>query len=298
MKIPSNVLTVFCCSVATLSLAQTNRTADEISMAEKMELAKPYHTTYAEAEKPFTVIDNIHSVGAKNIGVYLITTDAGHILIDTGVREMHDVIVNNVEALGFAVKDIKILLSTHAHFDHVQGHEAMRKASNANVMAVGLDAEALRRGEDISPLGFEGWEPVQNVTTLQHGDTVSLGNTALTAHEIPGHTQGCTVWTLPATSGQQTYQVAIFGCRGPNANVQVQGNPRFPDLVEQTQLGFDRLAEIKADIYLSNHPQRVNEKYAAAMAAGNKPHPLLQQQPWQEMVAEIRAGFAQRLKDE
>ncbi len=273
-----------------------NRTADQLSMAEKVELGVSYHTHYAEKVKPFTVFGNLHSVGAKNIGVYLITTEAGHILIDTGVREMHELILDNIKTLGFEAKDVKLLLATHAHFDHVQGHEAMRKATNAQVLAVGLDAEALRLGQDISPLGFEGWEPVQQVTTIKHGDTVTLGNVQLTAHQIPGHTQGCTVWTVPITENEVTLNVAIFGCRGPNANVKIQGNSAFPDLVEMTNLGFERLRQIQPDIYVSNHPQTDNDQFGDAMIAGARPQPLLQQTPWLALIAQLEKGFRGRLR--
>jgi len=280
--------------VANVGWAQ-EKTADQYTMAEKVEMGAAYHGEHAEAVKPYTVIGNVHSVGSKNVGIYLISDDDGHILIDTGVSEMHQQIIDNVSQLGFNINDIEILLSTHAHFDHVQGHEAMRKATGAAVMAVGLDAEALSLGQDISPLGAEGWESVQGVIPLAHGDSVTHGDITLTAHQIPGHTQGCTVWTVPVIDQGKEVNVAIFGCRGPNSIVKVQGNVDFPDLVEQTLLGFQRLHEIKPDIYLSNHPETDNEKYGAAIMAGQQPHPMLQQQPWLEMVKDLENGFQGRL---
>lgn len=277
-----------------LAYAQ-NRWADELTMAEKIEMGKPYHGEYAEIVEPFTVVANIHSIGARDIGVYLITTGEGHILMDSGTPEMHEGLKSNIERLGFKISDIEIILSTHAHFDHVQGHESMRALTGAQVMAVGLDSEALRLGKDLSPLGFEGWEPVKEVTTLKHGDTIELGGVVLTAHQIPGHTQGCTVWTMTANDEGREINLAFFGCRGPNGIVKIIGNEAFPDLIEQSLMGYERLNAISPDIYLDNHPARQFEGRVEAMKAGERPHPLTELRPWSEMVADLEHRFRLRL---
>src|ERR1700730_5172462 len=103
----------------------------------------------------FRVIGNIYWVG-EEYGSYLITTPQGHILLDTGSSEMHDLIVSNVKRLGFKVEDIKIMISSHAHWDHVQGHAAMKKLTGAQVVALGGDAAALEAGQDNSAGGFPG----------------------------------------------------------------------------------------------------------------------------------------------
>jgi metallo-beta-lactamase class B len=273
------------------------KTADMLTLEEKLEMGKPYHAELAEYVEPFTVVANIHSVGAKDIGVYLITTPVGHILIDTGSREMFEPLMRNIDQLGYDVEDIEIILSTHAHFDHVQGHEAMRQASGAEVIALGLDAEALRQGLDLSPLGFEGWPPVELVTTLPDGKSVKVGEVELTAHLFPGHTPGCTVWTTTVQDEAEELDIAFFGCRGPNGFVKIRGNEDFPDLEEQTLLGFQRLKALSPDIYLNNHPMRQFEGKTEAMKEGVRPHPLLDQQPWDEMVEELELDFLARLED-
>ena len=102
-----------------------------------------FHGQMSQPVEPFRIIGNIYYVGARNIASYLITTPAGDIMIDTGTKEMHQVILANIAKLGFKPQDIKILLSGHAHFDHVQGQAAMQKATGAKVMALGDDAAAL-----------------------------------------------------------------------------------------------------------------------------------------------------------
>jgi len=134
-----------------------------------------FHTVESEGVEPFRVIGNIYYVGARGLSSYLITTPEGHILHDTGTNEMHDVIRSNVESLGFNVDDIRIMLSSHAHFDHMQGHAAMKRATGAEIVALGGDAVAIESGMDNSALGDEGWEPAQVDRVVSDGDTVTLG---------------------------------------------------------------------------------------------------------------------------
>ena len=108
---------------------------------------------YSAPTEPFRIVGNIHYVGGANIASYLIATPEGHILIDTGMKEMHEVIKASVAKLGFKTADIKIMLSSHAHFDHIEGHAMMQKLTGARVMAMVGDAEALSAGKDNSALG-------------------------------------------------------------------------------------------------------------------------------------------------
>ena len=144
--------------------------------------------------EPFKVVGAIHYVGAADISSWLITTPDGHVLIDTGTVEMHDVVRNNIEAVGFNPRDVKIILSTQAQFNHVGGHAGMQKLTGARVMAMRGDAEALSTGTDTSALGAVGWDPVKVDRVLEHGDTVEVGGTSLRAVHNPGHTHGTTTW--------------------------------------------------------------------------------------------------------
>jgi len=142
--------------------------------------------------EPFRIVGNIYYVGAQNIASYLIATPQGHILIDSGMTGMHDGITRGVERLGYKVSDIRILLASHAHFDHIEGHALMQRRTGAQVIAMAGDAEALEGGHDTSALGAIGWEPVRVSRRLKDGDTVTLGGTTLRAIRAPGHTQGAT----------------------------------------------------------------------------------------------------------
>ncbi|MEC9292985.1 MAG: MBL fold metallo-hydrolase, partial [Chloroflexota bacterium] len=110
----------------------------------------------SDAMEPFRVIGNIYYVGGQ-YGSYLITTPEGHILHDTGTVDMHELIISNVEKLGFNIQDIRIMISSHAHWDLIEGHAAMKRVSGAQVVALGGDAVALQSGQDNSALGARGW---------------------------------------------------------------------------------------------------------------------------------------------
>ena len=127
-----------------------------------------------ETMEPFRVIGNIYYVGGQ-YGSYLITTPEGHILHDTGTADMHELIVSNVEKLGFNVQDIRIMISSHAHWDHIEGHAARKRVTGAQVVALGGDAVALQSGRDNSAIGARDFEPVEVDRVVEDGDTVTLG---------------------------------------------------------------------------------------------------------------------------
>jgi len=259
-----------------------------------------FHGPYSQPEEPFRLIGNIYYVGAKNIASYLVVTPPGSILIDTGTTEMTPVITANVEKLGFKVRDIKIMLSSHAHFDHIGGHAAMKKLTGARVMAVKQDADALEAGKDLSPLGDEGWTAVKVDRVLNDGDTVALGGTTLRAVWAPGHTPGCTVWTTTVPDAGKTYSVAIFGCGGPNGGVKLVGNQRFPTLVGDTLATFRKLKMLKPDIYVTGHPQMLFAGKIERMKANERPHPLLDSGSvaWAKMLDDAQAAFEKRVAAE
>lgn len=255
---------------------------------------------YSRPVAPFHIVGNVYYVGAENLASYLLTTPDGHILIDTGMTEMHDGIVSGVERLGFQLSDIRIMLSTHAHFDHIDGHALMQRRTGAQVMAMAGDAEALQSGHDTSALGAIGWEPVPVARVLKHGDVVTLGGTALRAIHAPGHTQGATVWMTTVEDGGRRYTVAFMGTTTPNGGVPLFGNPRHPSVVEDTRRAFKTLqAEPEPDIVLVGHPQAMFAGALERMRKGERPHPLLNgSEAWTRQLAASEAAFERRVAQE
>ena len=251
---------------------------------------------YSQAVEPFRIIGNIYYVGGVNIASYLITTPQGHILIDTGMTTMHNVIKGSVAKLGFKTSDIKIMLSSHAHFDHIEGHAAMRKLTGARVMAMVGDAEALESGKDNSALGAMGWEPVKVDRVLKHGDTVSLGGATLRAVHSPGHTQGATTWFMTVEDKGKQY-------RAPSAALLERGRAALPQPPtrrrEDTQRTFKTLKSEKVpDMYLVGHPQAMFAGKVDRIKAGEIPHPLLNSEAWTKQIADAEANFQKRVAAE
>jgi metallo-beta-lactamase class B len=271
---------------------------DLLTLEQKVANGQSFHTHQSEAVEPFRILGNIYYVGASNLASYLITSPQGHFLLDTGVQGMTDDIKRNVEALGFRMSDIKIILSSHAHFDHIQGHAIVQRMTGAQVFALEADADALEAGKDLSPLGFEGWEPVKVDRRLQDGEAIHLGEVTLTPTWAPGHSPGCTTWSMDTQDSAETLRVVFFGCNGPNDGVQLINNPRFPTLVEDALFGFDNMAKLHADIYLTGHPQAPFEGIEHLMRVQVRPHPLLNQQPWADFIAARKQDFEARVQAE
>jgi metallo-beta-lactamase class B len=258
-----------------------------------------YRGPYSAPVESFHIVGNIYYVGAVNIASYLITTPEGHILIDTGTTAMHQGIVSNVAKLGLKPSDIKIILSGHAHFDHVEGHAAMKALTGARVMAMKGDAEALERGVDTSALGAAGWAPVKVDRVLQDGDTVTLGGTTLRAVLSAGHTQGATTWFTVVEDRGRRYTVAFFGPNLPNDGVPLFDNPRHKTVIEDTRRTLARFkAEPPPDIQLTGHPQGLFAGKIERIKAGETPHPLMNAAGWTAQIANAEASFEKRVDQE
>jgi len=259
---------------------------------ERIELAQ----AGGNAVEPFRVIGNIYFVGAQ-YGSYLITTPEGHILHDTGTADMHDVIVRNIETLGFDVDDIRIMISSHAHFDHVEGHAAMKRLTGAQVVALGGDAVALRTGHDNSAIGAPDFEPVEVDRVIEDGDTVSLGGMTLRALATPGHTQGATVWLTTVQDGGVTWSVAFRGGEIPNAGSPLIDNPRHANVVADTERTLERLKNLEPpDLFLHNHPQPART-LDPALPVNAQCTTCLDAEGFEALVANVDATFREMLAE-
>lgn len=142
------------------------------------------------------VIGDVYYVGSKDLASYLITTPEGHILINSGFERTVPLIQKSVESLGFKMADVKILLASHAHSDHVAGHALLQKLTGAKVYVIRGDDHVIASGGEGQYLySVNRWKPCKVDRVLEDGDEVKLGGVTLVAHRTPGHTRGCTTWT-------------------------------------------------------------------------------------------------------
>lgn len=232
------------------------------------------------AVEPFRVIGNIHYVGPSGVSSFLIATPEGHILIDTGFEETVPLIGEGVAKLGFRVEDIKILLSSHAHFDHVGGHARMKKQTGAAIVMSDADAALLANGGkgDVLPLGDDlaAYPPARADRVVRDGETVSLGGVVLTAHLTPGHTKGCTTWTMDVADGGKTLRIVFYGSTTLLPGVRLVGNPTYPAIAEDFAASFRSLKALPCDVFLAPHGVMFGrEEKARRLKAGERPNPFI-----------------------
>jgi metallo-beta-lactamase class B len=204
--------------------------------------------------EPFRIAGNLFYVGASEIASYLVATPNGLIVIDGGFVETAPIIRANIEKLGFHFKDVRILLSTHAHYDHAGGLAALKEQTGAKLMASERDAPLLERGGKDDPQFGDKWPfpPVTPDRLLHDGDPVTLGGSTLTAVMTPGHTQGCTTWTMTVGEKGKSYHVVIVGSPTFPA-YKLVGNEKYPDIVSDYHKTFATLQSLPCDIFLGAH---------------------------------------------
>jgi metallo-beta-lactamase class B len=206
---------------------------------------------------PFKIVGNIYWVGSYDLSTYLITTAAGNILINTGVRDTAQQIKKSVEALGFKIEDTKILTATHGHFDHVAGLAALKRMTGASVVVSAPDKPLFETGGKADfRFGNEAYaqfEPVKVDRTFKDNDTIALGGTVLTAHLHAGHTQGSTSFTTNVQEGGKTYRVVIANMGSINPGVKLTGMPGFPNIADAYAATFRAQKDMQIDVWLSSH---------------------------------------------
>jgi metallo-beta-lactamase class B len=207
--------------------------------------------------KPFRIIGNIYYVGAANVSAFFIKTPEGAILLDGGLPETAPRIEKSIADLGFSVQDVKILLNSHAHFDHCGGLAELKKLSGAQLVVSERDRPVLVSGEG----GVQPFPAVAVDRVIADKQTVQLGGSTLTAHLTPGHTKGCTTWTMPVSEAGKTYQV-VFYCSTSVVDKLVN-NSNYPGIVSDYMRSFAELKKMPCDVFLAPHAQffRLEEKH-------------------------------------
>jgi metallo-beta-lactamase class B len=193
-----------------------------------------------------TIMSNLHYVGTGTLNSFLFTTPDGHILINTNFEETVPLLRASVEKLGFTLSDIKIILGSHAHGDHMQADAMVKQLTGgAQVMAMEQDVAALK---NMTPGGKP--HPIDRV--LKDGDTVSLGGTTLTAHLTPGHTRGCTTWTTRLVDRGRPYDVVI-ACGGLQDGARLVNNKNYPEIADDFARSVRKYRSLPADVFLASH---------------------------------------------
>ena len=208
---------------------------------------------------PFHIVGPIYYVGTEGIGVYLIRTAAGLILLDAGPENAAPVVKRSIAALGFRMRDVKLMLATHAHLDHAGGLARLKRDSGATFVASVGDRGALETGAPPSDTDYGVWKfpPIKVDRVLADGRPVVLGGVAMTPLLTPGHTPGCTTWTMRVADAGRTLRV-VFPCSMSVAGNMLVGNRGYPGILADYRRTFARMRALKADIVLPAHPEQAD----------------------------------------
>jgi metallo-beta-lactamase class B len=251
--------------------------------------------------EPYRVIGNIYYVGSSDIAQFLIVTSAGNILIDSGFEASVPRLRENIEALGFRYRDTKFLLTSHAHIDHVQAHALVRQQTGAQVVASVRDAafvESGGKGESVFD-GVYSWTPSPVDRRVNDGDQITLGETTLTAHLTPGHTEGATTWTMKVRDHDKLLDVVFFPSANINPGVKLVGNPRYPEIASDFAHSFQVWKSLPCDVFLADHGDFYDMKQKhARLHEGGAANPFIDPQGYKSFIAEAERRFQRELDSE
>jgi metallo-beta-lactamase class B len=245
----------------------------------------------SEPQAPFKIMGNVYYVGANNIASILVATREGHILLDTGTHKMGAVVFPNIVKLGFKPGDIKVMLISHAHYDHMETMEIFRRLTGATVAAMEAEVPSLLSGHDLGSNETWGHEPVQVGRVLKSGEDINLGGSTVKAIWTPGHTLGAAAYFITTEENGRTYQIVYGGPPGP-----ITGNPRYDTRPEDAFNSYKALRAMNPDILISGHPQNLFKGKLEALWANTRPSPLaLKPGQWAKMIDDSEANFKKRL---
>ncbi|MCC7422956.1 MAG: subclass B3 metallo-beta-lactamase [Planctomycetaceae bacterium] len=263
--------------------------------------ALPAQTFADEAYPPHKIAGNTYYVGSKALATYLITTAEGHFLINSGFEETVPLIRASVKKLGFKMKDVKYVLASHAHSDHVAGHADLKELTGAKVLVMKGDASVIAEGGKGQYLYTDSrWKPCVVDRVLEDGEKVTLGGTTLVARLTPGHTRGCTTWTWKVTDGDKTYNVVVIGSPNINPGYRLVDNSDYPGIADDYARTFKTLKELPCDLFLGAHgayygmeakyPKlKAGEANPFVDAAGYRDYVDMKEKAFRKLLAEQKA---------
>jgi metallo-beta-lactamase class B len=231
---------------------------------------------WTEPFPPFRIAGNLYYVGSRGLANYLVATPQGHILINSGLEANVPLLRASLEALGFRFGDIRILLISHAHWDHDAAGATLRRLTGAKYMVMDADVPVVesggrtdfRYGREEASL----YAPAKVDRVLHDGDQVALGDAVLTAHLTPGHTRGCTTWTMKAEDEGRPSDVVIVGGPYVNPGYRLARDPSYPGIAADYETTFRVLRSLPCDLFLGAHGSYfdLEQKYARLKAGGTR----------------------------
>jgi metallo-beta-lactamase class B len=257
----------------------------------KPEWSQPY--------KPFRIVGNLYYVGTYDLACYLITTTGGNILINTGLAASAAQIKSNIEALGFTFADTKILLITHAHYDHVGAIADIKKMTHAKLMADEKDAEVLATGGTVDyELGKYGitFKPVTADRLLHDGDTISLGSMQLVVLHHPGHTKGSCSFLFTVKDDQRSYRVLIANMPSIITERPFAAITAYPDIAKDYGYTLQAMRNISFDIWLAAHANQFNLHEKHKPGDAYNPAAFIDQPGYDAAISDLQKQYDKKMQ--
>ena len=261
--------------------------------------------TLNKAQPPFRIFGSTYYVGTHGLSSILITSPAGHVLIDGDLPESAGLIAGNIRLLGFRIEDVKLIVNSHVHSDHAGGIADLQRRSGARVAASEWSAEVLRRGGvgkgdpqygTLTPLAA-----VKNVNTFRDGESLKVGEITITPHLTPGHTPGGTSWTWKTCEGSVCYDMVYADSLNPISapGFRFTKSREYPQAVEDFEKSFTFFETVPCDVLITAHPDVSGFWDRLALRErGVKPDPFIDSGACRKLAESGREKLRQRLADE
>jgi metallo-beta-lactamase class B len=250
---------------------------------------------WTEPFPPFKIAGNLYYVGSKGLANYLITTPQGHILINSDLEENVPLIRASVERLGFKFTDIKILLISHAHWDHNAASDTIKKLTGAKYMVMDADVPVVESGGktdfQYGNVPSSLYTPTRVDRVLHDGDEVKLGGTTLVARLTPGHTKGCTTWTMKVGEAGKTYKVVVIGSPNVNPGYRLVNNAAYPQIAADYKKMFRVLKSLPCDIFLGAHGNYFDMESKYTRLKDGAPSAFVDPEGYKKYVADKEQAF-------
>ena len=263
-------------------------------------MTQEQYPTFIEPFPPFRIVGNVYYVGSKGLASYLITTPQGHVLINSNLEADFPLIRTSVEKLGFKFSDVRILLISHAHWDHDAGSAIIKKMTGAKYMVMDADVSLVESGGKTDPTRDASSSNVYQATkvdrVLHDGDEVKLGDTILVAHLTPGHTKGCTTWTMRVRDAGKTYDLVIVGSPNVNAGTKFLNNVLYPQIAADYERMFRVLKSLPCDFFLGAHDTYFDMEAKYALMKDAAESPFIDPDGYKKYVAQKEQDFRVELE--
>lgn len=270
-----------------------------MAYAQKLRPLPNVNPEWSKTTEPFRIAGDLYYVGTYDLACYLITTPKGNILINTGLAESVPVIKANIEALGFKINDIKILLNTQAHYDHVAGMAEIKKRTGAKMMINEQDAQVLADGgESDFVFGGKGstFIGVKADRLLHDGDSITLGGTTLIALHHPGHTKGSTSFLVNTKDDKRAWKVLIVNMPTILEDTKLSGMPTYPNVGKDYAYTLGAMKKLQFDLWVASHASQFDLHDKRKAGAPYNPQAFSNRAGYDSRVSELEAEYQRRLK--